>query len=95
MITKKILVKILSAVTLFFETGFSNKMDTKATIYAILWWVSISECSAIIKTMKKKMFSLLDYSIESLQNEKDFDNAFEKKLTIIKLSKKMICHSQF
>jgi len=36
---------------------------------------------------KKNVFSILDYSIESLETEKDFDNAFEKKLTIIKLSK--------
>ena len=35
---------------------------------------------------KKNVFSILDYSIESLETEKDFDNAFEKKLTIIKLS---------
>ena len=90
LITKRFLVKILSAVTLFFlKLGFPIKWLLKATIYEqFCGGVSISECSDIIKRMKKKnVFSILDYSIESLQNEKDFDNAFEKKLTIIKLSK--------
>ena len=90
LITKRFLVKILSAVTLFFlKLGFPIKWLLKATIYEqFCGGVNISECSGIIKRMKKKnVFSILDYSIESLQNEKDFDNAFEKKLTIIKLSK--------
>ena len=90
LITKKFLVKILSSFTLFFlKLGFPIKWLLKATIYEqFCGGVSITECSYIIKRMKKKnVFSILDYSIESLQNEKDFDNAFEKKLTIIKLSK--------
>ena len=90
LITRSFLVKILSAVTLFFlKLGFPIKWLLKATIYEqFCGGVNISECSDIIKRMKKKnVFSILDYSIESLQNEKDFDNAFEKKLTIIKLSK--------
>jgi proline dehydrogenase len=90
LITRSFLVKILSAVTLFFlKLGFPIKWLLKATIYEqFCGGVSITECSDIIKRMKKKnVFSILDYSIESLENEKDFDNAFEKKLTIIKLSK--------
>ena len=89
LITKSFLVKILSSVTLFFlKLGLPIKWILKATIYEqFCGGVSINECSGIIKRMKKKnVFSILDYSIESLETEKDFDNAFEKKLAIIKLS---------
>ena len=89
LITKSFLVKILSSVTLFFlKLGLPIKWLLKATIYEqFCGGVTINECSGIIKGMKKKnVFSILDYSIESLETEKDFDNAFEKKLTIIKLS---------
>ena len=90
LLTKGFLVKILSSATLFFlKLGLPIKWLLKATIYEqFCGGVNISECSGIIKRMKKKnVFSILDYSIESLETEKDFDNAFEKKLTIIKLSK--------
>ncbi len=89
LITKSFLVKVLSSVTLFFlKLGLPIKWILKATIYEqFCGGVSINECSGIIKRMKKKnVFSILDYSIESLETEKDFDNAFEKKLAIIKLS---------
>ena len=89
LITKSFLVKILSSVTLFLlKLGLPIKWLLKATIYEqFCGGVTINECSGIIKGMKKKnVFSILDYSIESLETEKDFDNAFEKKLTIIKLS---------
>lgn len=89
LITKSFLVKILSSVTLFFlKLGLPIKWLLKVTIYEqFCGGVTINECSEIIKGMKKKnVFSILDYSIESLETEKDFDNAFEKKLTIIKLS---------
>ena len=91
LITKKFLVKTLSLATLFFlKLGLPIKRLLKATIYEqFCGGVSIIECSEIIKKMKKKnVFSILDYSIESLENEEDFNNAFEKKLTIIKLSNK-------
>ena len=90
LITKRFLVKTLSSTTLFFlKIGLPIKWLLKATIYEqFCGGISINECSATIKKMKdKNVYSILDYSIESLQNEKDFDNACEKKLTIIKLSK--------
>ena len=90
LLTKGFLVKILSSATLFFlKLGLPIKWLLKATIYEqFCGGINISECSGIIKRMKKKnVFSILDYSIESLETENDFDNAFEKKLTIIKLSK--------
>ncbi len=88
-ITKKFLVKILSTITLLFlKIGFPIKGVLKATIYEqFCGGVSINECLEIIKKMKKKnVFSILDYSVESLDSELDFNNAFEKKLKIIKLS---------
>ena len=63
LITKKFLVKILSSFTLFFlKLGFPIKWLLKATIYEqFCGGVSISECSDIIKRMKKKnVFSILD-----------------------------------
>ena len=82
LLTKGFLVKILSSATLFFlKLGLPIKWLLKATIYEqFCGGVNISECSGIIKRMKKKnVFSILDYSIESLETEKDLDNAFEKK----------------
>ena len=90
LITKRFLVKTLSNTTLFFlKIGLPIKWLLKATIYEqFCGGISINECSATIKKMMdKNVYSILDYSIESLKNEKDFDNACEKKLTIIKLSK--------
>ena len=90
LITKHFLVKVLSVITLFFlKIGLPIKWLLKATIYEqFCGGISINECSATIKKMKdKNVHSILDYSIESLKNEKDFENACEKKLTIIKLSK--------
>ncbi len=90
LITKHFLVKVLSVITLFFlKIGLPIKWLLRATIYEqFCGGISINECSATIKKMKdKNVHSILDYSIESLKNEKDFENACEKKLTIIKLSK--------
>ncbi|MFL2592455.1 MAG: proline dehydrogenase family protein [Flavobacteriaceae bacterium] len=90
LITKHFLVRVLSVITLFFlKIGLPIKWLLKATIYEqFCGGISINECSATIKKMKdKNVYSILDYSIESLKNEKDFENACEKKLTIIKLSK--------
>ena len=90
LITKQFLVRVLSVITLFFlKIGLPIKWLLKATIYdQFCGGVSINECSATIKKMKdKNVYSILDYSIESLKNEKDFENACEKKLTIIKLSR--------
>ena len=69
LITKRFLVKVLSTVTLFFlKLDLPIKWVLKATIYEqFCGGVSISECSGIIKRMKKKnVLSILDYSIESL-----------------------------
>lgn len=90
LITKHFLVRVLSVITLFFlKIGLPIKWLLKATIYEqFCGGISINECSATIKKMMdKNVYSILDYSIESLKNEKDFENACEKKLTIIKLSK--------
>ena len=90
LITKHFLVRVLSVITLFFlKIGLPIKWLLKATIYEqFCGGISINECSATIKKMKdKNVYSILDYSIESLKNERDFENACEKKLTIIKLSK--------
>ena len=90
LITKHFLVRVLSVITLFFlKIGLPIKWLLRATIYEqFCGGISINECSATIKKMKdKNVHSILDYSIESLKNEKDFENACEKKLTIIKLSK--------
>ena len=90
LITKRFLVKTLSNTTLFFlKIGLPIKWLLKATIYEqFCGGISINECSATIKKMMvKNVYTILDYSIESLKKEIEFDNACEKKLTIIKLSK--------
>ena len=82
LITKRFLVKTLSNTTLFFlKIGLPIKWLLKATIYEqFCGGISINECSVTIKKMiDKNVYSILDYSIESLKNEKDFDNACEKK----------------
>ncbi|MDC3179084.1 proline dehydrogenase family protein, partial [Flavobacteriales bacterium] len=49
---------------------------------------NLDECTEIINNMRKMgVFSILDFSVEALESEDDFDLALKKKIQIIKLTK--------
>ena len=85
-ITKKILVGILTKVTLIMlKFKLPIKWILKGTIYKhFCGGVDISECKKIISDMHKmNVYSILDYSVEGLSNETSFNKSCEKKIKII------------
>jgi len=85
-ITKKILVGILTKVTLLMlKFKLPIKWILKGTIYKhFCGGVDISECKKIISDMHKmNVYSILDYSVEGLSNETSFNKSCEKKIKII------------
>ena len=85
-ITKKILVKILTNMTLIMlKFKLPIKWILKVTIYKhFCGGIDISECKKIISDMHKmNVYSILDYSVEGLSNETSFNKSCEKKIKII------------
>ena len=88
-ITKKYLVNFLTTLTLFsLKYKLPVKWILKKTLYKhFCGGVDINECEVIIQGMKKmNVNSILDYSVEALKTEQDFDNACKKKMEIVDLS---------
>lgn len=88
-ITKKILVSILTQIVLFFlKFNIPVKWILKRTIYShFCGGINLEECSKTIHNMKKMgVYSILDFSIEALKSEDDFDRALKKKINIINLT---------
>lgn len=89
-ITKKFIVSILTKMTLFLlHFNIPIKWILKRTIYShFCGGTNLEECSKIINNMRKMgVFSILDFSIEALESENDFDLALKKKIKIINLTK--------
>ena len=89
-ITKKILVSILTKLTLFLlKCKFPIKWALKGTIYNhFCGGINYDECNKTISEMKSLgVNSILDYSVEALDNEEDFQKAYNKKIEIIDLTK--------
>ena len=89
-ITKKILVSILTKLTLFLlKCKFPIKWALKGTIYNhFCGGINYDECNKTISEMKSLgVNSILDYSVEALENEEDFQKAYNKKIEIIDLTK--------
>ena len=88
-ITKKYLVNFLTTLTLFsLKYKLPIKWILKKTLYKhFCGGVDINECELTIQGMKKmNVNSILDYSVEALKTEQDFDNACKKKMEIVDLS---------
>ena len=88
-ITKKHLVNFLTTLTLFsLKYKLPVKWILKKTLYKhFCGGVDINECEVTIQGMKKmNVNSILDYSVEALKTEQDFDNACKKKMEIVDLS---------
>ncbi len=88
-ITKKYLVNFLTTLTLFsLKYKLPIKWILKRTLYKhFCGGVDINECEITIQGMKKmNVNSILDYSVEALKTEQDFNNACKKKLEIVDLS---------
>ena len=88
-ITKKYLVNFLTTLTLFsLKYKLPVKWILKKTLYKhFCGGVDINECEVTIQGMKKmNVNSILDYSVEALKTEQDFDNACKKKMEIVDLS---------
>ena len=89
-ITKKILVKILTKSTLFLlKFKIPIKWALKGTIYNhFCGGINYDECNKTISEMKSLgVNSILDYSVEALEKEEDFQRAYNKKIEIIDLTK--------
>jgi proline dehydrogenase len=89
-ITKKILVSILTKSTLYLiKFKIPIKWALKGTIYNhFCGGINYDECNKTIAEMKSLgVNSILDYSVEALEKEEDFQNAFKKKIEIINLTK--------
>ena len=85
-ITKKILVGILTNLTItMLKFRLPIKWILKGTIYKhFCGGIHIAECKKIISDMyKMNVCSILDYSVEGLNNENSFNNSCEKKIEII------------
>ena len=90
-ITKKILVSILTKSTLYLlKFKIPIKWVLKGTIYNhFCGGINYDECNKTISEMKSLgVNSILDYSVEALQKEEDFQRAYNKKIEIIDLTKK-------
>ena len=88
-ITKKYLVSFLTTLTLFsLKYKLPVKWILKKTLYKhFCGGVDINECEVTIQGMKKmNVNSILDYSVEALKTEQDFDKACKKKMEIVDLS---------
>ena len=88
-ITKKYLVNFLTTLTLFsLKYKLPVKWILKKTLYKhFCGGVDINECEVTIQGMKKmNVNSILDYSVEALKTELDFDKACKKKMEIVDLS---------
>ena len=88
-IAKKYLVNFLTTLTLFsLKYKLPIKWILKKTLYKhFCGGVDINECEVTIKGMKKmNVNSILDYSVEALKTEQDFDKACKKKMEIVDLS---------
>ncbi len=88
-ITKKYLVNFLTTLTLFsLKYKLPIKWILKKTLYKhFCGGVDINECEVTIQGMKKmNVNSILDYSVEALKTEQDFDKACKKKMEIVDLS---------
>ena len=88
-ITKKYLVNFLTTLTLFsLKYKLPVKWILKKTLYKhFCGGVDINECEVTIQGMKKmNVNSILDYSVEALKTEQDFDKACKKKMEIVDLS---------
>ena len=89
-ITKRTVVSVLTNLLLFFlKFNLPINWLVKETIYKhFCGGINFNECSDTISKMKKfGVNSILDYSIEALNSEKDFNSALKKKIEIINLSK--------
>ena len=89
-ITKKILVSILTKSTLFLlKFKIPIKWALKGTIYNhFCGGINYDECNKTISEMKSLgVNSILDYSVEALEKEEDFQRAYKKKIEIIDLTK--------
>ena len=89
-ITKKILVSILTKSTLFLlKFKIPIKWALKGTIYNhFCGGINYDECNKTIAEMKiLGVNSILDYSVEALEKEEDFQRAYNKKIEIIDLTK--------
>ena len=89
-ITKKILVSILTKLTLFLlKFKIPIKWALKGTIYNhFCGGINYDECNKTISEMKSLgVNSILDYSVEALEKEEDFQRAYNKKIEIIDLTK--------
>ncbi len=89
-IAKKILVSILTNSTLYLlKFKIPIKWALKGTIYNhFCGGINYDECNKTIAEMKSVgVNSILDYSVEALEKEEDFQNAFKKKIEIINLTK--------
>ena len=89
-ITKKILVSILIKSTLFLlKFKIPIKWALKGTIYNhFCGGINYDECNKTISEMKSLgVNSILDYSVEALEKEEDFQKAYNKKIEIIDLTK--------
>ncbi len=89
-ITKKFIVSILTKITLFsLKFNIPIKWILRRTIYNhFCGGTNLDECTQIINNMRKMgVFSILDFSVEALESEDDFDLALKKKIQIIKLTK--------
>ncbi len=89
-ITKKFIVSILTKMTLFLlHFNIPIEWILKRTIYShFCGGTNLEECSKIINNMRKMgVYSILDFSIEALESENDFDLALKKKIKIINLTK--------
>ena len=89
-ITKKILVSILTKSTLFLlKFKIPIKWALKGTIYNhFCGGTNYDECNKTISEMKSLgVNSILDYSVEALEKEEDFQRAYNKKIEIIDLTK--------
>ena len=88
-IAKKYLVNFLTTLTLFsLKYKLPIKWILKKTLYKhFCGGVDINECEVTIEGMKKmNVNSILDYSVEALETEQDFDKACKKKMEIVDLS---------
>ena len=89
-ITKKFIVSILTKITLFsLKFNIPIKWILRRTIYNhFCGGTNLDECTKIINNMRKMgVFSILDFSVEALESEDDFDLALKKKIEIINLTK--------
>ena len=89
-ISKKFIVSIITKITLFsLKFNIPIKWILRRTIYNhFCGGTNLDECAKIINNMRKMgVFSILDFSVEALESEDDFDLALKKKIQIISLTK--------